>query len=267
MRGVRGGRAGSTKLSYRDVENPGSLRRLRLDKIKEILGSGAKTIRRIFYMLNASASYNTIIKDCVWLRLQGELDWNSVHEEGRHLLGSPRYESLAEFLSSIPDEYKLSRKEAFSKHVEVWLEKATLERAFYQITDKYGLGLLVTRGQPSWTALYDASLRLDQDSLILYFGDNDSFGHQIYHTIQDFLGQLGCYPTFERIALTDEQEARFSFPKGEHHLDGVPEDDLKQMLDDSVKQYLDEQAFHRISDRESQDQEKLEALVSSEGAP
>jgi hypothetical protein len=245
--------------SYRDVQKPTPVRRQRLDKIKAILSSGAKTIRRIFYMLGSGANYNTIIKDCVWLRLQDEIGWSSIVEEGRHLLGSQSFESLAEFLGNVPGTYKLSKKEAFSQPIEVWLEKATLQRAFYEVTDKYDIGLLVTRGEISWTALYNASLRLGGDELILYFGDNDSYGHNIYSGIQDHLGQLGCDPTFERIALTDEQEAKYC--PGEKHLDGMPVAELKQILEATIKQYLDEDKFKQLADREAEDVAKLEEIL------
>ncbi|MGP8069880.1 MAG: hypothetical protein ACLP5V_08325 [Candidatus Bathyarchaeia archaeon] len=252
------------KRSYRDVQSPTQLKRERYDKIKEILGSGPKTIRRIFYMLGGAASYNTIIKDCVWLRLRNEIPWNSVLEEGRQLLGVRNYESLSDFMEIVPRFYRLNKEKAFDRHIEVWLEKATLERAFYSVTNKYDIGLLVTRGQVSWTALKDASDRLDEDSLILYFGDNDSYGRDIiYPSIKDFLSKLDCEPVFERIALTDEQETKFSFPKGEHHLDGMPERELVQLLEASIKQYLDEEAFNQLCEKEAQDAAKLENILES----
>jgi hypothetical protein len=244
--------------SYRDVENPTALRRKRLDKIKNILGSGAKTVRRIFYMLGSQTGYNSIVKDCVWLRLQGEVGWNDITEEGRHLLGSQSYESLTDFIGRIPGEYTLSKKKAFSQPLEVWLEKATLQSLFYQVTDKYDIGLLVIRGEPSWTSLYNASLRLS-DELILYFGDNDSYGHNIFNGIQDHLGQLGCNPTFERIALTDELEAKFC--PGESHLDGMPADELTQLLVSTIRQYLDAAAFEKLVEKEAEDVEKLEEIL------
>jgi hypothetical protein len=247
--------------SYRDVQNPSQVRRQRLDNIKGILSSGAKTIRRIFYMLGSGASYNSIIKDCVWLRLQGELDWSSIVEEGRHLLGTQSFENLAEFLGNVPGTYKLSKKEAFTQPIEVWLEKATLQQTFYQVTDKYDIGLLVTRGEISWTALYNASLRLGGDELILYFGDNDSYGHNIYNGIQEHLGQLGCTPSFQRIAMTDEQEAKYC--PGERHLDGMPVDELKQVLEATIRQYLDADKFNRLCEKEAEDAAKLEKILES----
>jgi len=123
----------NTTRTYREVQKPTPLRRQRLDEIIRILSSGAKTLRRVFYMLRGSTSYNSIGKDCVWLRLQGEIDWGSIVEEGRHLLGSQTYENLTEFIGSIPSKYKVSKEKAFSKPIEVWLEKATLERAFYEV--------------------------------------------------------------------------------------------------------------------------------------
>jgi len=247
--------------SYRDIQDPSTERRERLERVKAILSSGAKTIRRVFYMLGGSASYSSVVKDCVWLRLRGEVGWEAVLEEGRRLLGSESYRNLAEFIGSMPYGYRLSKREAFSNYIEVWLEKATLERLFYRITDKYDVGLLVTRGQISWTALKEASERLPDDSVVLYFGDNDYYGRRIYDSIQGFLSRLGCYPAFERPALTDEQEARFRFPVGEHHLDGMPEDELQRILESSIQQYLDEEKFRELCDREKRDLAKLQRIL------
>ena len=253
---------GSFPRSYRDVEKPTGVRRERLDKIKDIVSSGPKTVRRIFYMLAAGVTYGIIGKDCVWLRLQGEINWSSIVEEGRHLLGSQSYDSLADFIRSIPGSYKLSKKSAFSRPIEVWIEKATLQDAFYNVTDKYDIGLLATRGETSWTSLKNASERLTGDELILYFGDNDSYGHNIYNDIQRFLGQLGCCPSFERIALTDGQEAKYC--PGEHHLDGMPVDELTELLEASIKQYLDEEEFERLLEKETEDQDKLEQILEKD---
>lgn len=249
--------------SYREIHKPTPPVKERYDRIKTILSSGSKTIRRIFYMLGGEVRYNTVIKNCVWLRLHNEIPWNSIIEEGRQLLGSRTYDNLADFIKSIPDEYRLSKRSAFKKHLEVWLEKATLESCFYQITDKYDVGLFVTRGQVSWTALKDASERLDENTLILYFGDNDSYGRKIYNGIQTFLNQLDCHPTFRRIALTDEQEKQFNFPHGEHHLDGVPEPELTALVESSIKQYLDLEAFNQLCEREHRDAAALEQFLES----
>lgn len=232
-----------------------------MERVKAILSSGAKTIRRVFYMLGGSASYNSVVKDCVWLRLQGEVGWEAILEEGRRLLGSESYRNLAEFIGSIPYGYRLSKREAFYNYIEVWLEKATLERLFYSITDKYDVGLLVTRGQVSWTALKEASERLPDDSVIIYFGDNDKYGRRIYDSIREFLGQLGCYPEFERPALTYEQEARFHSPVGEHHLDGMPEDELQRILESSIQQHLDQGKFKELCDKEEEDLAKLQKIL------
>lgn len=240
---------------------PTPVRRRRLNKIKGILASGAKTLRRVFYMLGHGASYKAVIKDCVWLRLHGELPWSSIVEEGRHLVGYPSYTSLSSFIHSISDQYRLSKAAAFSKHIEVWLEKATLENVFNDILYKYDIDILVTRGDISWTALKTASERLDEDSVVLYFGDNDSYGLKMYKGIQDRLGQLGSHPSFHRIALTDEQEARFKFPKGEHHLDGMPEDELSKLLEPWVKRYLDEELFKQLCDQETEDIARLEKIL------
>ncbi len=243
-------------MGHRDTKNLQPKTREKLEKIKQILSSGSKTLRRVFYMV-ASGSYDSLGKLLTWARLNDEIDWEDIVEEGRKLMGVRSYENVEDFVDSMIYRYVKNKESCFKKHIEVWLEKATLQGFFSEITNKYDIGLLTTRGRMSWTALKEASERLDSNSVIIYFGDNDSYGVEMYEQNKDFLSQLGCNPTFIRPALTDEQEESYNFPSGEHHIDGMPEEELKKLLECSIRKYIDLKKFNSLLKQEEEEKKAL----------
>lgn len=247
------------KYSFRDIKKLQAKNQVELSKIKEILSSGVKTVRRVFYMLG-SRSYDSVGKLITWARLNGEISWESIVEEGRNLQGSRAYDNTQDFMDDISNLYVKRKESAFRQYFEVWLEKATLERIFYPLTNKYDVGLLVTRGCCSWTALKKASDRIPKNSVIIYFGDNDDYGKKMYKRNKKFLNDLGCYPKFIKPALTNEQEKKFKFPRGEHHLDGMPEQELAKLLEVSIKKFIIQTKFNDLVKQEEEDKEKLKEL-------
>ncbi len=237
-------------MSYRDTKKPQPETIERIEKINELLQSSKKTVRRLFYMIG-NVTYGVIVKNLVWARLNGLISWEHIMEESRQLEGNNSYNNPEEFLESISDAYVKSKTPSFKVYFEVWLEKATLRGVFYPITNKYDVGLLVGNGVMSWTALHKASRRLTNESVIIYFGDNDKHGIEMYERYKGFLAQLGVNPTFVRPALTDEQEKKYKFPKGEHHLDGMPEDELAKLLEASIQKLIDVDKFNKLVKQET----------------
>jgi len=229
-----------------------------LGEVQGILSTGAKTIRRIFYMIEGKISYDALGKHLVWARLHGVIGWNSIVESGRKLLGSKTWESFEDYIGDFGTDYSLDRTPSHKLHFEVWLEKDTLENMFYEITNKYSVGLLSTHGQISWTALKDASQRLSRGAVVLYFGDNDYYGNRMFRQNQIFLSQLGANPEFIKIALSDEQEKKWGLPNGAK-LDGAPEDELKELLEVSIQEYIDLTVYEQILEQEKEDQTRLDA--------
>lgn len=73
-------------------------------------------------------------------------------------------------------------------YVEVWLEKDALSGIFSDITEEYGVTLVVGRGYNSWSAYkkaVDRFIKMNKPVSILYFGDFDPSGEDIVRALKD----------------------------------------------------------------------------------
>lgn len=78
-------------------------------------------------------------------------------------------------------------------YLELWIEKDALVRLFKDIAQKYQLLLFPSRGYTSLTKIHNAINRFEEKThkgkkcVVLYFGDLDPSGWDIYRNIKERL--------------------------------------------------------------------------------
>jgi len=176
----------------------------RLNKIVEILGSGVRTVRNITYKLYPKLhgkaldrKYNTTIKDTVKLRTSGKIQFRQIKEVRTSVRDIKGYDNVDIFIKNkaiddLSQYYSLNRRPAHIKPIETWFEKETIADDFEDVCGNYDIPTLAVRGKAQWSSLKKAADRLTNDHIVLYFGDNDKVGQQIYETIKDYIKFLGC---------------------------------------------------------------------------
>ena len=153
---------------------------------------------------------------------------------------------------------------------------------FYDVTSKWDVPLMVTRGYPSLTFLYEAAETIDdtdKPTFIYYFGDYDPSGVNIFETVERKIQQrTSSWIHIERIAVTPEQIERYSLPirptkktdrragnfKGDSvELDAMPPKVLRQIAEDCIMHHIDNEALHGVLMAEWVEKQTLGQIITN----
>lgn len=258
------------------------------------------TLRQLYYQLvsrdvvpNKQSEYSklsTLLKEG---RMAGIVDWDAIEDRLRKPSSPASFDSPQDILEAAINQYALPRQNGQETYVEVWVEKDALSGVLKRVTERYHVPILVNRGYSSASAMFDSYNRFrkayqnDQEIRVLYLGDYDPSGIDMIRDIHDrtmefFAGKGEDDVDFEiiPIALTREQiqqydpppnPAKITDPRAKDFIkkhgstswevDALPPNVLNQLLDDSIRGYIDTDVFDEIVNREQQDKDKLSALV------
>ena len=235
-------------------------------------------------------------------RMAGIVDWDAIEDRLRKPSKPASFDSPEDILNAAINQYALPRQEGQNTYVEVWVEKDALSGVLKRVTEKYHVPILVNRGYSSASAMFDSYQRFkraynnNQTIKILYLGDYDPSGLDMIRDIRDriiefAMGDFGWEYKEESmndfgfsvtpIALTREQIDQYNPPpnpakvtdprakdfiktlgKTSWEVDALRPEVLNQLLDDAIKENIDESVFEEIVSREESDKEKLRSLVS-----
>lgn len=251
------------------------------------------TVRQLHYRLvargmsNTQQNYKRIVAITSEMRWNGILNFDQFDDRERQTVGQARNEptDLDDTIENAKEQIKLwmtqyskNRWENQEKYIEIWIEKKALQGVFQDVTNSRRVVLAPCKGYPSLTFLYEATARferakeLNQDPIIIYFGDYDPSGEDIPRAIQDNLARMGTPITLERVALNEDQVTAWGLPPaptkdtdsrsanwdglGQVELDAVEPNQLKQMARDAIDAHFDDDIYDELKaqqDRESDD--------------
>lgn len=252
------------------------------------------TLRQIYYQLvarqiikNKEDQYKRLSRLCVIGRDEGKLPEDAFTDRLRYVEKPDSWENLQDFFDTVKVAYRKTKWNTQNHYIEIWTEKDALREVFSDITGRYDVSLLVVRGQASRTAIYQALTRFrpmnDKEIHLLYFGDFDPSGLSIYNSISERLRGMGLpHLKTERIALTEGQIDEYDLPQdpakksdpnykkfvteyGDNvvELDALPPDALQEMIQGSIKKYLNKAKFEQVQEIERQEKVKIENMVNS----
>ncbi len=276
---------------------------------------GKLTVRQIHYRVfaqawkqypNTESSYNWLKNVLGYARLNGIIPWEAIEDrtreikQGHGMLDDPiaYFRGYYDYLKTLDLNYDMPRWWGQPTRVQVWVEKEALASVFENITKALGVDLLVLRGYPSLTLLWEDAERLSEvdDGVekveILYFGDFDPSGMDIQrsaiaHIEEDF----GIKVEYQRVALTKEQIGFYKLPPApakhtdtrrngfilEHgvdwqvELDSIDPAELQRLIKVSVAQYWNEGAgirqFNELEDRRAKIRKYLKGALNPSFTP
>jgi len=110
-------------------------------------------------------------------------------------------------LSLTAETYRRAIWDNQSAYVEIWLEKDALAGVVYMETEPWDVPLMVTRGDPSVSYLYEAAEAIAErgkPAYLYYFGDLDPSGVDITRTVERGIKEFArdAEILFERLAVT-----------------------------------------------------------------
>lgn len=189
------------------------------------------TLRQIYYRLvaagiiaNTRSKYNDLSKVIKQMRLDGMMPWETMEDRARRVSTKRGVEDadayiereLRWFLSG----YSRCLVQGQEKYVEVWCEKDALARILENVAAPYCIRAVTCRGYLSVTFLKayadraKAAVDRNQTPVVLYFGDLDPSGVQMFEatqqTLVDELAVVGA--EFIRVGLNPEHVTTYELP-------------------------------------------------------
>lgn len=253
------------------------------------------TLRQLYYQFvtknwlkNTFQNYKrlgSIINDA---RLAGMIDWDSITDITRYLRRIPDWSSPTNFMLEQGKNYAEDLWCDQDEYVEVWIEKDALVGVIERPCNRWRVPFLSCRGYVSQSELYEASKRLMREAeareedyrpvTVIHLSDHDPSGLDMTEDLRKRLDMF-CgegMVNVERVALTYEQIVQYGPPpnpvketdsrnvgyKAQYgdeswELDSLRPSVIAGLVEDAIRERLDEDKFREQLATESANRERL----------
>jgi len=265
-----------------------------LEQVQEIIDSYdfALTLRQIYYQLvakqiipNKQNYYHKLSRLCVMGRDEGILPEEGFADRLREVDKLSSWTDLNEFMETVKRSYHKDKWQNQDSYLEIWTEKDALRSVITEISYRYDVSLMVSRGQLSRTEIYRTAKRYeaqnDKNCYLYYCGDFDPSGLSIYNSIKERLDNFGISIKFGRIALTKEQIKKYQLPSDPAkqsdpnynkfvslygsdmvvELDSLPPDVLRKIIEDCILKNIDEGLLAQVQKEEETEKVSLNKFI------
>jgi hypothetical protein len=261
-----------------------------IETAREILRAGhPMTVRQVYYQLvsrqvieNKRTAYQAVSNALVDARQEGVIPWEWIEDRLRRPRAVQMWEDLGDFAETVRKAYRRDVWATQPRRVEVWLEKDALSGIFEDVIHRYGVTLNVGRGYDGWDSIHNAAVRygIGGEITVLYFGDLDPSGVDMFRSLRERLAFFGCHPEILKVALTAEDVERYALPPAltkptdtrsrafviEHgdvavELDALPVAVLRERLEAEVRDRMDLDALAETLEAEAEDRARLRELL------
>jgi len=159
------------------------------------------TVRQVFYQMTSQgyvpkteAAYRQVIC-CLLskLRLEKAIPFGYISDNTPWMRKPQTFDSMEDALQLNLKTYRRALWTRMPVYVEVWIEKDALAGVVYDVTERWDIPLMVTRGYASLSYLYEAAKayeRVEKPVYIYYMGDYDPSGVDIIGQLKNGCGNL-----------------------------------------------------------------------------
>jgi len=194
-----------------------------IETAKEILSEAyPMTVRQVYYQLvsrqvieNNRGQYQAVSSALVDARREGIIPWEWIEDRLRRPRHVSMWSGLPDFAETCRNAYRRDVWDTQPVYLEVWLEKDALSGIFEDVMNPYGVTLNVGRGYDGWDSIHNAATRFQDiaaDVTVLYFGDFDPSGEDMFRSLIDRMANLDCWPEIIKCALTREDIRQYRLP-------------------------------------------------------
>jgi hypothetical protein len=248
------------------------------------------TVRQVYYALvsrgaipKTEAAYNRVCYHLLNMRRLAVIPYEFIADNTRWMRKPRTYQGLEQFLEITKQTYRRMLWADQDVYIEVWVEKDALAGVLYDVTAPWDVPLMVTRGYPSDSFLFDAAEVLktkDKPTHIYYFGDRDPSGVNIADTTARKLREFGANFNFHWQAVTKDQIKRLNLPTrptkksdsrskdwegGSVELDAIPANILRGMVREVIESHIDPEIYSRTRQAEALERETLSQVINTLG--
>ncbi len=250
------------------------------------------TLRQVYYQLvaahileNCRSEYQRLSGALVKGRQEGIVPWEWIEDRTRRPRDVSMWRDVQDFMNTVRLAYRRDVWARQPRYVVLWVEKDALSAVFEDIAADYGMTVVVGRGYNSWSVrreLADRFVDLGKEdrAVVLYFGDFDPSGEDIFRDLAEGFEVFGIYPTLKKVALTrqdvldhdlppdftkktDSRSRRFVERHGDMavELDALPLQVLRNKIRDAIEEHMDMEALELVRRQEAAERRKIERLT------
>jgi hypothetical protein len=238
------------------------------------------TVRGAFYQASTRGlvaktepGYRRVQRALVTMREQGRIPWGWITDSTRHRRHIATWDGLDDALGDVARFYRRDLWHGRVGRVEVWIEKDALAGVIEPVTDRWTVDLMVCRGYPSLSFLYEAAECAEDAPLVIYYlGDYDPSGQDIPRVIEDRLRGFGVDLEFNLLAVTPQQIREWNLPTRPTkrtdtrsrgfgpvsvELDAIPAPTLRDLVEDAIRTHVDEHELQVLLTAEAEERRLL----------
>lgn len=244
------------------------------------------TVRQVFYALTTrgtvaktQSGYNQIGYHLLQMRRRGVLPYGFISDNTRWMRKPNTYGSLEAYLKQGQRAYRRALWAEQGAYLEIWCEKDALAGVLYEVTAAWDVPLMVTRGFPSETFLYEAADNLNaqtKPAFLYFFGDHDPSGQNITESTEARLRGFGADFHFQQVAVLPWQIQTWGLPTrptkttdtrarnwkgGSVELDAVPANRLRQLAEGVITRHVNHEALEWTRRIEEAERKTFEQVV------
>ena len=160
------------------------------------------SVRQVYYQLTTLGVIDktekdyksTVVRLLGEMRRDGSIPYSWLADATRWMRKPTTYDSAADAVEQLAAVYRRNLW-TDSDVVEVWVEKEALAGVLVEVTERWDVPLMVTRGYPSMSYLYSAAAQVverwldGRRTFIYYMGDHDPSGVDIDRTVVEGVGR------------------------------------------------------------------------------
>ena len=247
------------------------------------------TVRQTFYQLVSCGAIGktegeykqTVVRLLTEMRRAGEIPFGWIADNTRWMRKPTTYSGLGDMLDHQQRFYRRALWGNQPSYVEIWLEKDALAGVLQAVTAEYDVPLMVTRGYPSISYLYEAAEAIvakRKPTFLYYLGDHDPSGCDISRAVESGIREFAPKAdiTFERVAVTPDQIRLLGLPTrptketdsrsrgfvGESvEVDAIPPGILRGIVRAQIEDHIDSDELERLRIVESAERETLKRIA------
>jgi hypothetical protein len=251
------------------------------------------TVRQIFYkcevrglVAKTENGFRQVQRQVLAMRREEVLPWEFVTDGTRWRRKPYTWDSVEDYLQQVARGYRRNLWQDQGARIEIWLEKEALADVILDVTDRWDVGLMPSRGQSSATFLYNAAKEAERawqkasaETYIYALYDADGGGERASRTIaRDLPGHALDVPIhFERLAVTEEQIQAWDLPSRPPkvtdpewtpdtadavELDAIEPDQVIGLVEDAITRHVDSHAWEVANAVEAEERRTLQKLAS-----
>jgi hypothetical protein len=253
------------------------------------------TVRQVFYQLEmqgvvakTEGGYRQVQREVLRMRRQNLLAWEFITDGTRWQRKPDSYRDAGSYVEMMARTYRRDLWQGQDARIEVWLEKDALADVVTDVTDKWDVSLMVSRGQSSETYLRNGAMAARKayqnagaGSYIYTLYDHDVGGDRSSNAIRRKLPEFASEVPIhvEPLALTEQQIEDWSLPtrppkkkdpqakkwgnRPTVELDAIDPDMLVSIVERAITRHVDPHAWAVEQLAEQEEQNGLQALVEA----